>query len=139
MFRKMFKKHKSLKSKKIVDVEETSKRNNSVVAFIRQFFLGCVKWSTEENDKVSQQTKKRDQPSDNDAKVNDPFTSSTSAAEQRETVIVENKEITKKSKLSQGESSTFARTDTPHVVIYDATMTTFLKADNSIAELDTTK
>jgi len=91
---------------------------------------------TTDKDIVNQQTKKRVQPTD--AKVDDPLTNTTSGSDQREIIILNETDMTKKFKPpSRVEWSTYEIIDTPHFVIYEATMTT--DADDSIAESDSTK
>src|SRR6218665_2091062 len=90
-----------------------------------------------EKDIVDQQTKKRVQSSD--SKSADPLINTTSGPDQREVVVWRENEMTKTFKPSLAERSTYEITDTPHFVIYEATMTTFHEADDSIAEIDTTE
>ena len=110
---------------KSLDMEDPATRNNSVTTFIV------------EKDIVDQQTKKRVQLSD--SKLADPLINTTSGPDQREVVVWRENEMTKTFKPSLAERSTYEITDTPHFVMYDATMTTFHEADDSIAEIDTSE
>src|SRR6218665_1961097 len=90
-----------------------------------------------EKDIIDQQTKKQVQSSY--SKLADPLKNTTPGPDQREAVVWTENVMTKKFKLSLAEGSTYEITDTPHFVIYEATMTTFHEADDSIAEIDTTE